>query len=1082
MTTPLNTIKIISAGAGSGKTYRLTQEMVNLLQSRTVRPDGIIATTFTNKAAAELQERVRLKLLENGLTQEADELTNALIGTVHGLGVKLLKRFAYEAGVSPDVSIIADEDQQLIFNQSLATILTEERVEYIEQLCQYLGLSDNAYFDWRKEVKKLTDVARSNDFSIDDLEDSKRYSFESFSKFLSEQREDAGSSQQLRALLEDSIEALKNSTDATKKTKDAVLFLQNCNRELKLRSYLPWPLWAKLTKLQPATKSKELIKPLTEWAALHDGQPVFHKNIKDFIAAIFDTSIAALQEYDKYKRERGLIDYIDMEVRVKLLLKNPRVAEVLSQELDLLMVDEFQDTSPIQLEIFFKLSRFARYSVWVGDPKQSIYGFRGADPALMQALIGQLGGIKPEDIQRHSWRSREDIVYATNALFTKAFPQFPTDQVALIPKRRKQVQPDGINKENEPLEMTSALLHWHFKYESETKKGNRLPGKPWMENCIANSLVEYLEQAPTILPKGASQPRKARPGDVAILCRSNAACLEMAEALHRAGLQVSISRAGLLNTAEAQLILACLRLILNSKDVLSTAEILKLAEGWTLEQIIENRLDFLEEQEKDQSFWTKWAADHELIQAIAQLRIDAAELSTTETLELLLDTLDLRRVIRGWGNTNKRLDNVDILLQMGSQYEENCNRLHTPASLGGFLLYLNDLEAAEEDKQGAGKSADAVEVLTYHRSKGLEWPIVICHDLEKALRAEVWGINLISRSDVIDFDDILGNRWVRYWINPYGAQWKKTPLYERIQASDVQKSKEEQANQEEARLMYVGITRARDYLIFPSTSKDTKWLNRIWHEGREDFPTLDPDSQESPWIWENNVLPIDTMIFSYDKNFEPGELSSPSNYFFEAPEGPIEYPRKNIHLRNEKLPIELKVNTSVIKYAAPLALLSEEDTYRAAKVAKAFLAAFHKSYDREKLLSIAEDLVARHEVEELIEKLTLVKLGEHWWIFLEKQYPVQKDYRKFPIHHVHRGQVFNAVVDLVLETGHGLIVVQHSSFSGDAKNQKNKALELADWMYLTREALKIIFNQKRIQTFVHFVVVGTMIEIDPEPY
>ncbi|MCB0624313.1 MAG: UvrD-helicase domain-containing protein, partial [Saprospiraceae bacterium] len=102
--------RIISAGAGSGKTYRLTSEMVELLKGD-VRAAGIIATTFTKKAAAELQERVRVRLLEAGLRQQANELNHALIGTVHGLGVKLLQRFAYEAGVSPEVSIIADEDQ-----------------------------------------------------------------------------------------------------------------------------------------------------------------------------------------------------------------------------------------------------------------------------------------------------------------------------------------------------------------------------------------------------------------------------------------------------------------------------------------------------------------------------------------------------------------------------------------------------------------------------------------------------------------------------------------------------------------------------------------------------------------------------------------------------------------------------------------------------------------------------------------------------------------------------------------------------------------------------------------------------------
>ncbi|MEO0733998.1 MAG: UvrD-helicase domain-containing protein, partial [Bacteroidota bacterium] len=104
----LQNLKLISAGAGSGKTYRLTQEMTTLLTSGQARPEGIIATTFTKRAAAELRERVRVKLLREGMSKEANELRNALIGTVHGLGVKLLRRFAFEAGVSPRVDIIAE--------------------------------------------------------------------------------------------------------------------------------------------------------------------------------------------------------------------------------------------------------------------------------------------------------------------------------------------------------------------------------------------------------------------------------------------------------------------------------------------------------------------------------------------------------------------------------------------------------------------------------------------------------------------------------------------------------------------------------------------------------------------------------------------------------------------------------------------------------------------------------------------------------------------------------------------------------------------------------------------------------------
>ena len=432
-------MKIISAGAGSGKTYRLTQEMVALLQSKEVRPNGIIATTFTNKAAAELQERVRIKLLEEGLTEAADELANALIGTVHGLGVKLLKRFAFEAGVSPEVAIMADEDQQLMFNQSLSTVLTNKRIIHMEQLADRLGLNKNERYDWRLEVKSLTDVARANDFSIKILEESKEKSFASFQQFMGplSTKSNEWFNDKLLKLLEETIIALDANEDETKKTQTAVSYLRMQKNELKLRKELNWHQWVKISKVGVGAKSKDDVEDLIVFAMSHDEHPQFHADIEAFINGIFEVAIEALQEYEQYKKSRGLIDYIDMELQVKRLLDHPDVQQVLEEELDLLMVDEFQDTSPIQLEIFYKLSRFAKYSVWVGDPKQSIYGFRGADPKLMQAIIEKQGGVKPEDIQEFSWRSREDVVFATNVIFTKAFSDLKKEQVVLKPKRTK---------------------------------------------------------------------------------------------------------------------------------------------------------------------------------------------------------------------------------------------------------------------------------------------------------------------------------------------------------------------------------------------------------------------------------------------------------------------------------------------------------------------------------------------------------------------------------------------------------------------------------------------------------------------
>ncbi len=102
------------------------------------------------------------------------------------------------------------------------------------------------------------------------------------------------------------------------------------------------------------------------------------------------TEVMAFGESQLLKTQKGLIDFVDQEQRLFQLLDHPTVEETLREELQLLMVDEFQDTSPIQLALFLKLSRLADQVIWVGDIKQSIYGFRGSDPTLMTAVVNRV--------------------------------------------------------------------------------------------------------------------------------------------------------------------------------------------------------------------------------------------------------------------------------------------------------------------------------------------------------------------------------------------------------------------------------------------------------------------------------------------------------------------------------------------------------------------------------------------------------------------------------------------------------------------------------------------------------------------
>ena len=124
-----------------------------------------------------------------------------------------------------------------------------------------------------------------------------------------------------------------------------------------------------------------------------EAHPGFHAEVRSYIERVFGVSERALVAYKARKEERGFLDFADLEVRALDLLAKPEVAEAITSEFDLLLVDECQDTNPLQLALFLRLSKLVKGgTVLVGDPKQAIYGFRGSDPDLLEAVLALVRG------------------------------------------------------------------------------------------------------------------------------------------------------------------------------------------------------------------------------------------------------------------------------------------------------------------------------------------------------------------------------------------------------------------------------------------------------------------------------------------------------------------------------------------------------------------------------------------------------------------------------------------------------------------------------------------------------------------
>jgi ATP-dependent exoDNAse (exonuclease V) beta subunit len=426
----MKNIRLLSAGAGSGKTYRLTNELFDFLDPQgkyKYTPSEVIATTFTRMAAGELRDRVRRKILETGHHEIVDLLDQALIGTVNSVGGQLLSQFAFEGGLSPVLNVIEDVEKQSLFNLSLTEVISGEAANELDYLSSRFSTTGD---DIRGKVATLVDMARSNgmdgpkliaarDSSISTMLDklpAPENSMEDAARFFV---------REFPAL----DRAIASGTDVTGKTAGAMEELKSFVYNMThYPASVAWYDLAKVCKLSPGKKSQDLFEPFMELASDHLSFREFQDDLRKYISFVFDKAIAALCLFQEYKRRRGVIDFADQEAEVLRLLDQEDVKTRFRRQYKVLMVDEFQDTSPIQLALFLKISSLVEHVVWVGDPKQAIYGFRGTDSTLINAVVRRLGTPGEKDFLTESRRSRPDLVNFVNDVFYEAFknkPEYP---------------------------------------------------------------------------------------------------------------------------------------------------------------------------------------------------------------------------------------------------------------------------------------------------------------------------------------------------------------------------------------------------------------------------------------------------------------------------------------------------------------------------------------------------------------------------------------------------------------------------------------------------------------------------------
>lgn len=855
----MKNIEYINAGAGSGKTTKLTQILSAELTKKdgTVKPSEVILTTFTELAASEFREKSRQQLFQDGHPEMASELDAATIGTVHSVALSFIRRYWYLIGVSPDMKVMSDNDLQVYVSESLGDYVTVDDLRFFNDYRAYFDIKDSqakADFDFWKE-HLLAIIDKANNYTVDvecSIKDScavveqifssntalDHHLLEVFTRNLASEID--GYSDNQKSKVRPMLESLQNGPSyATLAKVYKNLTADTPDMGKKNRT--------KLAERIGQANFDALVANLREFQTSSAGPDSPGGMMKAMITRLFDIASKWKDGFNEFKTRRHIIDYNDMERLFLQLLDMPQVADEIRGTYKLMMVDEFQDSSPIQLEIFKKLSDMMEKSYWVGDPKQSIYGFRGADVELVGEITRQFldPDIDPGLHLTHSnlpnsWRTREPLVELTNDCFVRAFEGvINKDNVVLRAARQ------------ESPEFSSPLAHWNCRVGNATLFVNK----------VADRIKLLKDSGIKIQIKGKDGFRPIQYGDIAVLCRTNDECKSFADALIRKGIPVSFVNNDNLQQIEVQLVITLLKFMVETSNKHVRADLLRLLADIPTKEILQQRLDYMIDWKKQSEEGGKecpdlWLDGHPLIQKLKAFKQTVKNMSVCSLLESVIYGLALPEVVAKWGDANNRRQNLQSLVALARKYDEHCLQMGIGASVGGLVTYLSYVEIDNK----VDNAADAVKVLTYHGSKGLEWCYVILSSLKDDSLEErtftkkcFWGVHEMRHPEpgghyayVIQFLPRIVSTSSTNLPQPIIDRCKELPTYSMLQNKE---------RNELRHLLYVGVTRARDYLTTlsqQSTSANATPPNLSWirNAGISDG-NLDNDAEN---LWHYNPL------------------------------------------------------------------------------------------------------------------------------------------------------------------------------------------------------------------------------------
>ena len=841
--TSQNSNTLVSAGAGSGKTTIMIEKIADLIINQNVPVENMLVVTFTVLASQEMKDRLIEKL--NSILETSEDKTKILqlisqvktasIDTIDGFSSKTIKKYFYALEINPNIDIISDTTRDYYITIAMKKTLDEysQDESKIAQLLDIFGGD-------QRNLNTLSKLILQTYNNIINLEDYNAF----LENAIKEYQPNSKSEKHLNDWIKYKINEAKSTAIEGNNniSKDKLSLCQNWVKQLE--DFNSLNLKSSLQNLKnlvvPDIKKKDgelfsrsigEIKDLIKKLKIEGIDENFNvKNIKicDYLTNFIEILKNFIKNYSLLKQKNNLIDFNDLNRLMLKLLQNKKIKDELQNQYKYIFVDEYQDVNPLQDNLISQLVNNQTKLFLVGDVKQSIYGFRGANPNSFLNRYASYKSNKEEGEAFNmnlNFRSNPKILNFVNQVFSRIMTSdeadidYKTD--CIIEPKREDIDDDKVSI------LLAKLPEKQFAHGLYSVKNANYDEDEEGEALLVLTTITQLI-GKLFYDAKLKQTRLLQYSDIAILSRSceGKEAQKLIELLKSNNVPLKTStKLNITENEGVKLVLSILKCVNQTADDVDMLAFFNALTSLTLDEIIELKQkdnSFISNLEKNDNPNIKQGYD-----ILDKIRLNSIHSLNSELIRYILNECGLKYYLLLKSNGQKVVDDIQEFIGTISSLEDGLNLSEFIRVVESNLTKSNEVESLDAE--------NSVTIQTIHKSKGLEYPVVILFNTAKQF-------NYITDNPLINFNADYG-LGVDFYEYETRTKTNSVPRFVMKRINDNKSYKEEM------RLLYVALTRAKNKLIITGTYgekftegnlKNTNFLNMIvggfnLHLGENEF-------------------------------------------------------------------------------------------------------------------------------------------------------------------------------------------------------------------------------------------------------